>query len=418
MNKVVCNLCGTSYPENAAQCPICGYARPAEPASSGSENGAYTYVKGGRFSKQNVKKRNQAAAASADTAPTTEKKQKKSGGNAGRGLVVVVILLLLAIVAVLGYIALRFFLPNNFLFEGLDNLKTPVSSQQPEEELPPAVSEDQVIPETESTEPDLTCKAITVEQSQLLFESIGAEVYLAVTVEPSNTVDPLTFSSSDTAVATVSDEGKVTAVGEGNATITVSCGDMRAECSVSCVIPATEPEEVQLSLNRKEITFNAEGQSWLLYDGEITVEDIQWSSDDESIASIQNGKVIAVANGDTTVYGTYNDQTVSCVIHCQFEEEEQTGSVSEASGDSNRVYKLYNPTGYADDVTLRVGEKFTLKLVDENKDQVTDAQWEIENSKICSYENDIVKALKEGTTKITATYEGVTYTCLVRVIEE
>ena len=26
MNKVICDICGTSYPENAEQCPICGYA--------------------------------------------------------------------------------------------------------------------------------------------------------------------------------------------------------------------------------------------------------------------------------------------------------------------------------------------------------------------------------------------------------
>ena len=108
MNKVVCNLCGTSYPENATQCPICGYARTAESASDEASSATpYTYVKGGRFSKANVKKRNQAANTTGENIATVDADiapKKKSG----RGLTVTVIILLLAIIAVLAYIALRF----------------------------------------------------------------------------------------------------------------------------------------------------------------------------------------------------------------------------------------------------------------------------------------------------------------------
>lgn len=66
MSKIICDVCGTSYPESATQCPICGCVRPAEVVTVSSEgnpvemptSGTYTYVKGGRFSKSNVKKRN------------------------------------------------------------------------------------------------------------------------------------------------------------------------------------------------------------------------------------------------------------------------------------------------------------------------------------------------------------------------
>ena len=58
MNKIVCDLCGASYPETAPQCPICGTAKSgAAKSTSGSETG-YAYVKGGRFSHANVRKRN------------------------------------------------------------------------------------------------------------------------------------------------------------------------------------------------------------------------------------------------------------------------------------------------------------------------------------------------------------------------
>ena len=65
MRKIVCEVCGTSYPETASACPICGSARSVDArilvddsGDSAPETPTYTYVKGGRFSKKNVRKRN------------------------------------------------------------------------------------------------------------------------------------------------------------------------------------------------------------------------------------------------------------------------------------------------------------------------------------------------------------------------
>ena len=30
MSKIICDICGTSYPETAKQCPICGCVRPGD----------------------------------------------------------------------------------------------------------------------------------------------------------------------------------------------------------------------------------------------------------------------------------------------------------------------------------------------------------------------------------------------------
>ena len=418
MNKVVCNLCGTSYPENAAQCPICGYARSAEAPSTRSGEGTYTYVKGGRFSKANVKKRNQAAHTALNDADFTGNKRPNKRSKSTTGIVILVIILLLAIVAALGYIALRFFLPNDYIYEGLDNLKLPSAATQQEDiqmETDDEISTEPIV-ETEDTEPDLSCTSVSFAISEVNFDKIGATEQLSVQLEPANTTDTLKYSSSNESIATVSDTGLVTSVSEGTAVITVVCGEVSAECIVICTIP-TEEDAIDLSLNRKEITFDVEGQSWLLYDGEIPAADIVWSSDDDSIATIEDGKVIAVSNGDTTVYGTYNGETASCIIHCKLDEESttETGSISEAGGETKRTYKLYNPTGYADDVTIIVDGKFTLMLVDEDKNEISAAEWTVKDKKICSYKDGIVTGRKSGTTEVTATYEGTTYTCIVRV---
>ena len=62
MNKVICDMCGTSYAETASQCPICGYARQEDAKvlydpDSGSDT-KFTHVRGGRFSAANVRKIN------------------------------------------------------------------------------------------------------------------------------------------------------------------------------------------------------------------------------------------------------------------------------------------------------------------------------------------------------------------------
>jgi len=416
VNKVVCNLCGTSYPENAAQCPICGYARSAEVPSTRSGEGTYTYVKGGRFSKANVKKRNQTAHASLDNTALSDRKRSGYGRKSPTGLIVLVIILLLAIVAVAGYIALRFFLPNDFIYEGLNNLKLPSAATE-QDVSPTDPVEDIETGPIEEVEPDLSCTAVSFIESDINFDAIGAQVQLAVQLEPTNTTDNVVYSSSDESIATISNTGLVTSVSEGTAVITVVCGEVSADCIVICTVPTEEEDTVELTLNRKEITFDIEGQSWLLYDGEIPVADIVWTSDDDTVATISDGKVVAVGNGDTTVHGAYDGVTASCVIHCKLDEESssEAGNISEAGGETKRTYKLYNPTGYADDVTIKVDGKFTLMLVDEDKNEITDAEWSVENKKICSYKDGIVKGLKSGTTEVTATYEGTTYKCIVRV---
>ena len=62
MSKIICEFCGTSYPEAATQCPICGCVRPAnddefmDVLEEASQEHEYHFVKGGRFSAKNVKR--------------------------------------------------------------------------------------------------------------------------------------------------------------------------------------------------------------------------------------------------------------------------------------------------------------------------------------------------------------------------
>ena len=424
MNKVTCSLCGTSFPENATQCPICGNVRSADSLSDNSGNRTYTYVKGGRFSKANVKKRNRASGPASEPVVITEEpcaNRKKQG----KGLLIVVILLLLAIVSVLGYIAFQLFAPKD-LMNVITNPS--VSVQKNEDVKPTTVSTEPVVnTQPEETESDISCQEISLSHFDIQAKTIGERIQLVVTPVPTNTTDKVLFSSSDVSVATVTSTGTVTIIGEGNAVITVACGSAKAECTVTCAPTTSEQDkenaESTIALNRKEITFNQEGQTWLLYSGDISASDIYWTSDNNDVAVIEGGKVTAVGNGDTMVYGVYNDQTVSCIIHCDFSVMGESGGITEAGGISesegttDQTYFLYNPYGYDDDVTIYVGDQFTLYLIDEYGTEISDAQWKSTDESICTYTDGTVEAVDIGTAEIVATYEGVDYSCTVRIIE-
>ena len=62
--KVICDVCGTTFPETATHCPICGCAKPPMAETIPGEDTqavqesttAHTYAKGGRFSEKNVQR--------------------------------------------------------------------------------------------------------------------------------------------------------------------------------------------------------------------------------------------------------------------------------------------------------------------------------------------------------------------------
>lgn len=86
---------------------------------------------------------------------------------------------------------------------------------------------------------------VTVDPKTLSLE-VGKTQQLTPTVEPSNaSYKAVSFTSSDDAIATVDDEGLVTAVAAGNADITVESlmdGSKTAVCTLTVTEPEPEPE--------------------------------------------------------------------------------------------------------------------------------------------------------------------------------
>ena len=75
---------------------------------------------------------------------------------------------------------------------------------------------------------------IALSPTELVLSEGGDESKLTVTKTPSDaTIDPYVWESSDTLVAVVNDRGLVTSRNAGECVITVTSGDLKAECKVT-----------------------------------------------------------------------------------------------------------------------------------------------------------------------------------------
>ena len=145
----------------------------------------------------------------------------------------------------------------------------------------------------------------------------GETTTIIATVKPDNATNKtVTWSSSDPSVATVDQNGRVTALHEGTTTITAKAGDMTATCSVTVKKSGVAVELVILDKTSLELS---EGEVAMLYatvlPSNATDKTVTWTSGNPSVATVdQNGKVTGKAEGTTTITAKAGDKTATCSV--------------------------------------------------------------------------------------------------------
>jgi uncharacterized protein YjdB len=134
----------------------------------------------------------------------------------------------------------------------------------------------------------------SVQQYVELSESaISIEVYSQYTLKTITNVDEeIEWTTSNSAVATVED-GVVTALSVGSATITASAGDVSGKCVVTVTHLSNFPE---LSLSDTSLELVEGGDSVTveavaLYKGEAMDCTFAWTTANPSVATVENGKI-------------------------------------------------------------------------------------------------------------------------------
>jgi uncharacterized protein YjdB len=241
--------------------------------------------------------------------------------------------------------------------------------------------------------------SITISRSSLSLEK-GQTAQLNASISPTDTTDSkaISWTSSDSKVASVSPDGTVTAVEGGKATITAASSNGKtASCAVTVSVPI-----VSVKLDMTDIALE-KGESRVLTATVMpsdTTDSISWTSSDSSVVSVDSyGKITAAEPGTATITASAGNVSASCRISVGI-------SISRIVLDKTNI-------------TLIKGSRQNLKATIEPEDTTESktVTWSSSDPSVATVDsNGKITAVEGGTAIITAQAGRATAQCKVTVI--
>lgn len=373
MNKIICDVCGTVYADSAECCPICGYMQneytneqQEDLLADSPLNNRVLYAESESVSEPEIYSDAQPLSVEYDD-DFEDDFEDESNRKASVAPSTIVIILLVVIICLL-------LLAIGVLFFGvyLPNQKKAAEPTHPQDIL---IATEPVT--EESTDPTIPCASLVLTSGVTELTKEGQYWLLHVTVLPEDTTDVLAFVSENEEVVTVNEHGRLTAVGEGETTVHISCGDKQIKCKVVVkfaeeetipeesessfapdsvehetlpaeianqtqpseepkqsdakqeeleatipeeTVPETTPDgDVILKLEKFDVSSTIRGISFeLKLACDLKPEDVTWLTMDSKVAIVKNGMVTTIGPGQTKIVAQYKGQQVSCVVRCNF----------------------------------------------------------------------------------------------------
>lgn len=150
---------------------------------------------------------------------------------------------------------------------------------------------------------------------------VGNDVYAGINFAPDYTGNKaITWESSDTSVATVAKDGKITGLKDGDVTITATSANGKTATTALTVGKGTPNVPVTgVKLNKATTSIAVGGNETLtatVEPADATNKKVTWKSSNTSVATVSGGKVTAVAEGTSTITATTDDgaKTATCEV--------------------------------------------------------------------------------------------------------
>ena len=249
-----------------------------------------------------------------------------------------------------------------------------------------------------------------------------------VTVSPINATNKgVTWSSNDTNVVSVDQNGNIKALKDGMAKIRVTAQDgsgKYAEASVT--VESSKPTNVLVtgvSLNASTVKMYV-GQSYQLIHtikpSNATNKGVTWSSSNTNVVSVSNGKIVGKSSGKARITVTTNDGRYSAYTDVTVinRPSSNSSSNSKPSSSSSSVSSISSSIDIIKD-TIELNKGSEEKLEYNLSQDLTDSIiiWKSSNTDVAVVKNGIVSAISDGEATITATINGkdIKDTCKVIV---
>lgn len=282
--------------------------------------------------------------------------------------------------------------------------------------------------------------SIKINKNELSLK-VGETETLSSTISPENATNKsFKWSSSDTSVATVDQNGKVTALSVGEAVITATTED--GNHIDQCIVD-TYKEVESVKLSKKSITAKENDSvslSAVVSPADARYNSLKWTSSDTNVASVsQEGLITALHAGKAVINVAVDDSDKidSCIVTVMHDLVEVPAKEATYSEDGNIKYWKCNGCGkcfkdsaateeidsdsvilpkkiHVDSIDidktelgLKVGETETLssKITPENATNKS-VKWSSSDSSVATVDQDgKVTAIKVGTADISVTAE-------------
>lgn len=195
--------------------------------------------------------------------------------------------------------------------------------------------------------------------------------------------DQAVWTTSNDKVVIVAQSGEIAGVKPGKATITAQVGKQKAKAEITV-------KAKPLSLSETKIEMDEESDEALSINN-YENQKVEWSSSDESIATVENGIIHAKKEGTVTITATIDKKDYTCKV---------------------TVHKLIKVIDQKEMTVIKGGQgQLTITNVDPEK-----IKWDTSDYGIATVANGTVYGLKTGKATITGKVGKKTYTCKVTVV--
>lgn len=202
---------------------------------------------------------------------------------------------------------------------------------------------------------------LSLDRSEVSLE-VGSSIRLKPSINPSNATNPqLIWSSSNSSVAKVED-GVITAVSSGKATVSAKVDSKTAECIINVTAPKkpTSSQEVEktVTLSRRSATLTV-GQSITLTASVTPSGSVVWYSTNSEILKVRDGVVTALKPGAASVFAK-SGETYS--QSCNFKVNEPAPTLEELFNEHKKRGRVLFDQYVDDDTQTKIKEQALKEL--------------------------------------------------------
>ena len=170
----------------------------------------------------------------------------------------------------------------------------------------------------------------------------GRKETLSATVKPDTAINKkVIWTSSNEEVASVSDEGEITALKEGKTLITAKTEDREKIATCEVIV-----EEIKITFQKSELNLligKKAGIDYIITPESLENKNVTWTSSDEVIATVSNeGEVTALKEGTVNITATMEEEgkQASITVNVHKLEEEQKIDLGTLNVNNNKLSKI------------------------------------------------------------------------------